>query len=360
MRAIILAGGFGTRLRPLTNTKPKALIPLMNKPMITYILDALPAEVEHVIIAAGYKIEQLRDFFSQSKYPFEITVHEEAEPLGTGGGMKNCSEFIPAGEEFLAFNGDVISSINFSDFIEFFHTKGGLGSIALWPVTDPSRYGLVHIDDNDNITAFIEKSEAEPHELKKSGEPGAQYLINAGAYIFKSEILELIQPGKMVSIEREIFPNVLDSGLSGYRFDGYWIDAGNAEDLINAHKILFDNPLSDIKDQYPGLVKRLQTQFTGAKFSPPIFTGTRIEFGEGCKIGPYVCFGDNVKVGANCTISNAVILPDSVIGDKTVIEDSIIGEANNIGNNCRIFNYYITADNTTVDDEAILDGETNN
>jgi mannose-1-phosphate guanylyltransferase len=319
----------------------------MNKPMISYILDALPSEVDHDIIAGGYKIDQLRDYFFTTDYPFKITIKEEKEPLGTGGGFKNCQEYIPEGSDFLAFNGDVISSIDLADFVEYFRKSGGLGAIALWPVKDPSRYGLVDLDENNNIVRFTEKGRA---GSTAPTETTGRHLINAGTYIFKSEILDEIPQGKNISIEREVFPRVLDRGMAGYLYDGYWIDAGTAQDYINAHKILFDSPASlcktiDLKYIYPEAVLNL-----------PLLIGDNVMLSKGASIGPYTCIGDNVKVGEGTEIKNSVILEDTIIDKTTKIENTIIGRANKIGSNCYFINFAKTADSQEFADGSVVNG----
>lgn len=361
MIAIILAGGFGTRLKPLTDSRPKSLLPLMNKPMITYILDSLPDEVDHAVIAAGYRVDQIQSFFETHDYPFQISISKEEEPLGTGGALKNCQNLVSGDTDLLVFNGDVISSLDLKTFIDTYRQANCLGSIALWPVSDPSRYGLVSLNENKMITEFFEK----PGDIQGKGGDDAgfvpplhrvngerEYLINAGTYVFKSEIMDHIPPDSFVSIERDVFPGVLDRGLLGHVYSGYWIDAGTGRDYLNAHRILFD------RFNEPGVNKFLKktddpiSKFPGSEIIQPVYFGSNVVIGGNCRIGPYVCLGDNVEIDGKCTVSNTVIMNNSRIGSGSVLTNVIIGSENKIGRDSKLKDYLITADGSRLPDSS--------
>ena len=350
MLAIILAGGLGTRLRPLTDTRPKSLLPLMNRPMIAYLLDSMPAEVNRVVLAAGYKIDMLREFFKDKTYSFELLIQEETDPLGTGGGVKNCQECSSDDEEILIFNGDVISSLDLNDFIGAFRNSGAFGAISLWSVPDPTRYGLVTMDGDNKIRQFLEK----PESIDNLDEP---YMINSGTYIFKSELFDIIPDGRKASIEREIFPDIIEKGLLGFPFTGYWIDAGTVSDYINAHQILFDSPLIYTELEQIELIEKLRKKYSGVKFRSPVFTGSNIEFGNGSELGLNTCIGDNVTIGERVKVKNSVIMDGTKVGNGSILDSVIIGYNNVIGRDCKLRNYLITADHTDVEDDTVADGK---
>ncbi len=225
MKAAILAGGQGTRLRPLTNGMPKPLVPLVGKPLIRHIIDPLPAEVDTVILAVNYRKDDLQAYFDSVDVGREVILVEEKEPLGTGGALKNISQYLD--ETFLAFNGDIVCSLDAAALVGFHHRSGGIGTIALWKVPDPSAFGVVALDA-DRVTSFQEKP-APGEELSD--------LINAGVYVFEPEIFEHIPDG-VVSLERDVFPKVLDRGLYGMRLEGHWVDCGTRDSYLRAQGIL--------------------------------------------------------------------------------------------------------------------------
>jgi len=313
--------------------------------MITYLLDAMPAEVEKVVIAAGYKVNMLKDFFSNKSYSFKLIIEEETKPLGTAGGLKNCESHCAGYEELLVFNGDVISSLNLREFINAYKKSKCFGAISLWPVSDPSRYGLVDLDENNRIIRFMEKPEG--LDISKGN-----YLINSGTYIFKRRLFDLISPGKKISIEHEIFPNLIDKGLLGFPFSGYWIDAGTAEDYINAHRVLFDSPLIYTELEQLELLQKLRKRFPDAVFKPPVFAGDNLNLQKGCVLGPNAILGDNISLDENIRIRNSVVMNGTTVGSKTKLDSVIIGYDNVIGKNCELKNFLITADNTNIEDET--------
>lgn len=301
MKAAILAGGFGTRLRPLTHHVPKPLIPLVGKPLIRHIIDSLPDQVDTVILAVNYMKEALGEYFSEVDLGREIVLVEEAKPLGTGGALRNLMEYLD--DTFLVFNGDVISSIDLQDLLIYHETKGGIGTIALWRVEDPTAFGVVSTDSSGRITLFQEKPA--PGEAVSD-------LINAGIYIFEPELLQNIAEGE-VSLEREVFPKILDLGLYGYRFEGYWVDCGTRENLLRAQRILLDIG-GDFRE-------RCQIA-DGASINPPNYlSGTTL---ENCCVGPYVAAYHEVMVKEGASLSNCILMPGANIGRGAVIQDSIV------------------------------------
>ncbi len=228
MKALILAGGLGTRLRPLTLRMPKPLVPLLGKPLVSHIIDPLPEEVDTVILAVSYMKDALEDYFRSHDVGREMILVNEDTPLGTGGAVRNVSRFLD--DTFIAFNGDVISSIDLNDMVRYHRSHGGIGTMSLWQVEDPSAFGVVSTDPQGRITEFQEKPE-KGHAISNS--------INAGVYVFEKEILDHIPEG-VVSLERQVFPNILHRGLHGYGFSGYWVDGGTRENILKAQRILLD------------------------------------------------------------------------------------------------------------------------
>ena len=231
MEAVILAGGFGTRLRPLTYRIPKALVPVAGRPMIMHLIDSLPSEVDKVVMAVSYMRDMLESHFRENPVDgVEMVFVEEKEALGTGGAIKNVEKEISG--DFLAFNGDIISSVEPMGLYEMLKEKSAKAVISLWQVEDPSHYGVVDLGPDMRINRFVEKP-APGEEPSK--------LISAGAYALSYDVLDLIPAGKVVSLEREIWPILVEKGMYGLPFKGYWTDAGTPERVLEANAILLRN-----------------------------------------------------------------------------------------------------------------------
>ena len=208
MQAIVLAGGLGTRLRPLTFNRPKALVPLLNRPQVLHIFDRLPKAVDEAFVAVSYMPDRVRDFFRETELGVDVAEIGGEGTLGTGGAGKNAAGRID--DPFVVCNGDVIDSVDFPAFLKFHRKNKALASIALREVEDPSAFGVVAMEQG-RITRFVEKPPAEK---------APSHLINAGRYIFEPEVLDFIEPGRAVSMETEVFPRLAGEGLDGFPFCG--------------------------------------------------------------------------------------------------------------------------------------------
>ncbi len=231
MDALLLAGGFGTRLRPLTYTRPKPLIPVAGRPMLEWALDRLPPQVDHVVVAVNWLAERLEAYFQKSDRDLRFTVVRETEPLGTAGAVKNCAEHLTS-DAFFVLNGDIVSDMDLVAMMQQHQDTGAVGTIALTEVApaDVVHYGVIQPDGDDprRIRGFVEKP-ATP-DLAPSR------LINAGAYLLDHSVLDRIAPGRLVSMEKEIFPQLLEPGFYGSTFTGRWIDVGDPARLLQAHR----------------------------------------------------------------------------------------------------------------------------
>jgi len=340
MQAIILVGGFATRLRPLTDHRPKALLPILNKPMILHLIEKVRGLVDNVVLAVNYGKEHLGQYFSENDCGVTITLNPEDEPLGTGGAIKNAEKHI--NDTFIVFNGDVITSLDIEQFIAFHGNKKGICSLALWKVSDPSRFGIISIDNNNQITRFLEKPK--PDEV-------FSHLINAGTYCLEPEVLDLIPSGRKVSIEREIYPNILDRRLFGLEFKGYWFDAGTPEIYLETHKKMLDDLYghSSLNDNLGS-----NTIISpNAKLRPPVLLGNNCSIDDNSVLGPYVCLGNNIKIGSSCRLENVVIHNGTQVQDQVIAKDVILGEENIVGTGVKLPDGLVTGDGYKVD-EAYL------
>jgi len=315
MEAVILAGGFGTRMRPLTLTRPKPLLPILDQTMVEHIVRWLPDDVDRVILAVNYMADTIREHLADTELGAEVVVVEEEEPLGTGGAFRNALPEV-TGDTFIGLNGDIICSLDLDEMLAQHHRTGGIGTIALWRVADPSRFGVVEMDHTGRISSFVEKPE-----------PGTapSNLINAGAYILRSDILDLVEPGVKTSIEREVFPQVLDQGLYGHRFSGFWVDAGTPEAYLEAHRQLLDRME---EGGWEGTTIDATAHIRG-----PSLIGPGTVLGAECHVGPYASIGEDCVIGGGAKVVNSVLLPDARLGRNARIYNCILGQGAEVGAN---------------------------
>jgi mannose-1-phosphate guanylyltransferase len=299
MKAVILAGGLGTRLRPLTYSIPKPLVPIAGKPLIRRIIDGLPSSVDTVILAVSYMKDALEDYFRVEPCGRKVILVNESSPMGTGGALKNVAQHIDG--TFILQNGDCVSSLDIKAMVRAHREYGGLGTLALWEVEDPSTFGVVEIERNMRITDFQEKPSLA--EAKSN-------LINAGVYVFEPEILDYIGKGQ-VSIEREVFPRVIEYGLFGYRFQGFWVDCGTLKNTLVAQRLMLDK-------ENPPAPAALDSTLV-----PPNLIWAR-EL-KGCHIGPNVCLEPEVRIGVGTYVENTLIMKGASLGSNCKISGSIIG-----------------------------------
>jgi mannose-1-phosphate guanylyltransferase len=329
---VILAGGFATRLRPLSCTRPKTLFPIVNKPLLQWNFERLARDgVNEAVLA----INQLTEFYiKQHRIPRSgITVRYSHDPpkkpLGTGGPVKHAERLLGQ-EPFLVLNGDIFADISYKELMAAHVKTGASATLSLCEVEEPSRYGVAEMTKNGQIKRFTEKP---PKGTEKSK------LINAGVYVLNPEILQLIPEGRAVSMEREIFPKLTSQGkLYGNVFHGLWTDIGKPEEYLQINRILLDT----LK-----FTRKLKGT-SGFEMKKPVALDKGVSIGEVSTIGPYAVLGKNVTVGKNVQIVGSVILPGTKIADSAWITGAIIGEEAFIGENVRIDKGCIIADHAKI------------
>jgi len=322
VKAVLLVGGMGTRLRPLTYRIPKPLVPVMGKPLMMHVIDALPKEVDELIIPVSYKTEMMEDYLRRNRPKRKVTLVDEPEAMGTGGAVKNVEQLLDG--PFLVINGDSIWSLDVAKFIKFHREKKAFASISLWPVEDVTPYGVVDLDSDARIRRFQEKPKKEE---------AFSNLINAGVYALEHEVLEHIGKG-FVSMEREVFPRILDRGMYGYRFDGYWVDCGKRENLLDAYWTIMgkDAKMIDRKAVVEGaefrkpVTVREQAVVTGAVIGPSAYISERAVVGIRSKVERSVVLED-ARIGARCTIVDSIIDAGVTVADDTEVKSTILSKA---------------------------------
>ncbi len=337
MKALILIGGFGTRLRPLTCTRPKALFPIVNKPLLQITFERLAENGVDEVILAVNKLTQFH--IRQQHLPkYGLTVKYSLDPpkipLGTAGPIKKAEKLLGHDDPFLVLNGDLITEINYKEMLAT-HAEGkAVATIALHEAEDPSRYGVAELADENRIKRFIEKP-------PKGTEPTK--LINAGVYVLSPKIFNYIPSGRAVSMEREVFPRLAEENvLYGHKVSGLWIDIGKPEDYLQTNKMLLET-CADKQRKNPRFECR-----------NPVALGKGVVIGENSVIGPCAVLGKNVTVGKNVQIRDSVVFEDVKIGDDAVICGALIGEAAQIGKKAKVTEGCIIADHVKVKDGVLL------
>ena len=326
LQAVVLAGGKGTRLRPLTYGLPKPLLPVMGRPLLAHIVERLPKEVDEVLLTVSYMAGHLRQWAAHANDPAlegrQIRVITERQPLGTGGAVQNCADLIDG--TFFVMNGDLLSDVDFRALLARHRDQGALGTISLYQVADPSRYGVVEQDDAGRILRFVEKPPA--------GEAPSDR-VNAGAYVLEPEVLDLIEAGRPVSIEREVFPRVADTerGLWGLPFQGLWVDCGTPESYLGVHHEL--------------LARTGRTHM--------VANGTKVEAEADALRGSVIGAGGHIGAGAR--VQDSVLLDDVQVGAGALIERSIVASGARILPGARLVDCVVGAGEAVAEGSELIE-----
>jgi mannose-1-phosphate guanylyltransferase len=333
MQALILAGGEGTRLRPLTLTTPKPAIQLVDRPFLRHMIDWVGRHgVDEVFVASGFGADALRDALGDGGDDGpRIAYLQEAEPLGTGGPLRFAADRGALDERFLVLNGDVLTDLDLGELMRAHTDTGAVATLALHSVDDPTAYGLVRRTATGEVLEFVEKPD--PDDIDTSE-------ISAGAYVIERSVIELIPEGRMVSIEREVFPRLVGRGLYGHGLDGYWMDIGTPERYLQAtHDILGGRVRTDAGERLGDaglLVEHGARVDPAAAIRPPALLEREVTVGAEATIGPGVVVARGTHVGERAALSGSVVLAGSRIGSEATVTGSIIAPGAWIGDGARV------------------------
>ena len=340
VKVVVLAGGYGIRLRPLTYTRPKPMLPLGDKPILQFIVESVASEGFHdVIVTTNYFREQIIDYFGDgSGFGVRLVYPEEEKPLGTAGSVKNSEKYLD--ETFAVIQGDNVTEIKFKHLLSFHREKGGVATIALLPVERPHQFGIAQLDLDNRVLRFKEKP---------SREEFFSDLASIGLYILEPDVLDYIPRGVEYDFAKDVFPKLLSSGekIYGYPASGFWVDIGVPENYMKAVRWV----LSKLK------VKRLagNTEVNKASIQGPveIGEGTRIE--RGAEIMGPVVVGDGCLIRRNSRIAaNSVIESDVRVGEEARVAGSLIYEETQIGRGSYL-NYCIVAEKCKIGLDVKID-----
>jgi mannose-1-phosphate guanylyltransferase len=319
---VILVGGQGTRLRPLTSNVPKPVVQLVDRPFISFMLEWLRAhDVDDVIMSCGFLADGVRSVLGDgSGYGIRLRFVEEPEPRGTAGAVKLAEPMLD--ERFLMLNGDVLTDIDLTAQIAQHEATGARATLALVAVADPSAYGLVVLDDEGGVREFIEKPSAE--KLPSN-------LISAGAYVLEREILEMVAPDANVSIEREVWPRLVGDGLYGFASESYWLDIGTPERYLQGTFDIIEGNVRTGVALGDGWLSLDDEATLEGRAVPPALLQRGARVAVGARVGSLVVLGEDVSVGAGSTVERAVVLRGSEIGEGCELRDCIVAPGAKIG-----------------------------
>ena len=348
--AVILVGGQGTRLRPLTDRTRKDMLPLVDRPLLSYTFEHLARHgVEHGIISAGYLPDQIEAGFGTQHGSMTLEYAVEDEPLGTGGAIGFAGRDLEG--SFFALNGDSLREADLGALVAFHRSSGAKATILLTPVADPSRYGLVRTAADGRVETFLEKPR--PEEIDTD-------LINAGLYVLEPETLELVPPGRAVSIEREVFPRLAAEGaVFGIALPGYWLDVGTPESYLQAHRDvlerIFQTQVGDELGADFTLVDETADVHPGAKLVPPVYVGPGAVVEAGARLGSLAVLGAGARLAESCVVENAVVGARTRVGPRASISGSIVGDDARVGAGCELHNLVVVGPGAEVGDRNVLD-----
>lgn len=339
MQALILVGGYGTRLRPLTLSRPKPLVEFANKPMLMHQIEALvEANVKTVILAVSYRAEQMEKELKEEahKLGVKLIFSHETEPLGTAGPLALAKDILrSSAQPFFVLNSDIICEFPFNELVTFHKNHGKEGTIVVTKVEEPSKYGVVVYDQHGKIESFIEK----PTEFVSNK-------INAGMYILNPSVLDRIELRPM-SIEKEVFPFMARDGqLYAMDLQGFWMDVGQPKDFLTGMCLY----LGSLRQKSPSLL------YNGPGVIGNVLVHPTAKIGEGCCIGPNVTIGPHVVVEEGVCIKKSTVLENATIKSHSWLSGCIVGWRSTVGQWVRMENTTVLGEDVIIKDELYING----
>ncbi len=347
MQALILAGGEGTRLRPLTTTVPKPVVPLVDRPFIAFMLDWLRTHgVEDIVISCGHMASGVRNVLGDgSAFGVRLRYVEEPTPLGTGGAVKYAESLLD--DRFFMLNGDVLTDLDLSAQLAQHEKTGATATLALTPVEDPTNYGLVRTDGDGAVTEFVEKPSYDQIDTHN---------ISAGAYVLERSVLDLLAADQPASIERDVFPQLVGSGLYGCVSENYWLDIGTPERYLEATFDILEGTVGTAFAERAGdgyLVVEQSVECEG-RIIPSALVEGGCRIADGARVGGRVVLESGVTVGPQTVIERAVVMRGAEIGANCTLSGCIVGGGARIGDNTHITGLSVLGEGVTVGADNVL------
>jgi mannose-1-phosphate guanylyltransferase len=352
LTAVILAGGQGTRLRPLTLSRPKPIVPILNVPFLAYQLALLARHGVHdIVLSCSYMVDEVRRTMGDgAAWGVRLRYAVEEQPLGTAGGVRNAADLVS--ERVVVLNGDILTDLDLSAMLAYHAGRHAQATIYLTRVPDPAAYGLVELEPTGQVRRFLEK----PDRTQITTDT-----INAGVYVIERGLLERIPPGRVMSIEREFFPALLADRIPFYGWIGehYWIDIGNAEKYRQGQIDLLEGRL-DTPVHPDGISVDRRSLGAGvslardAEVAAPVVVGAGSRIGQASRVGPRTVLGAGCAVGSGARIEGAVLWEDVRVGEDAILHECIVASGARIGTRARLGAGAVVAAGMIVPDDARL------
>lgn len=328
MKALLLAGGLGTRLRPLTEQLPKPMAPVCNRPWMEYIVMQLKEQgIREFVIALKHYPDLIRNHFGDGRrFGVNIDYTVEDSALGTAGAIKLAEPLL--GDSFIVLNADVVQQIDLNPLLSFHHAHSGVVTIGLTQVEDPSQFGVVDMEESGRIRRFVEKP--------KPGEAPSRW-INAGIYVMDKQALRSIPEGREVSIERETFPGLIaqGDGVYGFPMSGYWLDMGTRDRYRAVHWDLLNRKLNlplPGQEAEAGIWIGEQCSISPtAVLNGPILIGNRVKIEDGAVIGPYTVIGSDCRILGKARLSETILWDRCLVRNGARLHQCVFGYDSEIG-----------------------------
>jgi mannose-1-phosphate guanylyltransferase len=350
MKAILLAGGKGTRLRPLTVHTPKPIVPIMNRPFLYYQIDLLKQvpEIDEVILSLNYQPRRIEEVVGEGDgLGVRLRYVVEPMPLGTAGAVRYAGDSLQ--ESVVVFNGDVLTEVDLAAVLRLHRERRAKATIVLTPVENPRAYGLVETDGDSRVRRFLEK-------------PGEDEItcntINAGIYVLEPDTFDRIPKDTAWSIERSFFPSLIERGETfvAYIYDGYWIDIGTPAKYLQVHRDIMDGHYQapPFNGQTKTWVSPQARVDTGAELYDPCFVDEGAVVKSGARVLPYSVIGRQTHIEDGAVIDGSIIWPNGWIGPEAVLRGSIFGRSCHVGRNALVESPVVLGDKTVITDYSRL------
>jgi NDP-sugar pyrophosphorylase family protein len=355
VQAVILAGGLGTRLRPLTLERPKPVVPLLNVPFLSYQLGMLGAHgVRDVILSISHRSEAIRAIMAQEDFgPVRLRDVVERDPLGTAGGVRNAADLVDG--RVVVLNGDVLTDLDLTAMLRAHEARGAAATIYLTPVENPTAYGLVELEADGRVHRFLEKP---------GWEEVTTNTVNAGVYVLERELLEWIPKGEPYSMEREFFPLLLERGAPFYGFvaPGYWLDIGTPAKYFQAQQDLLAGRFRAQvvprgREGAEGWIHPSASIATTARIRGPVAIGPECQIEAGAAVGPGVVLGAGCRIGPGAQLETAVLWEEVEVGTAARLTGCLVGRGVSIGDHARVTPGAVLGDGTRLGDYSRLAGD---
>ncbi len=352
MKAVIMAGGKGTRLRPLTSNQPKPMIPIANKPCMEHIVNLLKRHgFEDILVTVGFMPEAIQDYFGDgSDWEVNIEYSVEDEPMGTAGSVKLAEDRLS--ERFVVVSGDALTDADLAKAVAFHEDRGAEATLVLQEVDDPSEFGIVIVDDEGRVERFLEKPD--PEEV-------FSYTANTGIYVLEPSVLEDIPAGEEYDFSDDLFPKLLDADRPVYGYvteKPYWEDIGNIGQYMDAQKAVLNGEVRGVRPPgekvregvYLGQGVEVEGQLEG-----PVVLGDNVRVASGARVGPHSVIAPGVSISSGASVVRSTLAEDSVVGQDAELDGALVGRSCDIRAEARLLEGSAIGDNVEVGEKATVE-----